>query len=199
MTPQPNDSDPLIPAFAPVPVRPRRDGWTAERQRTFVAVLAETGLVTVAARAAGMSERSAHRLALREDAGDFCDAWDAALRIAARRAVSRLYEYGLDGMTETVWRDGEIVYRRRRPSEKALFFLLSRIDPAHFGRPGAADHPCGGDGAAIDTVGEAASMFDLTLAALHDLPPGDECDGDIDSAGDRDEADRAADADDDHD
>ncbi|HEU0135576.1 MAG TPA: hypothetical protein VFR28_12205 [Allosphingosinicella sp.] len=68
-------------------------------------------------------------------------------------------------MVETIWRDGEIVGQRRRPSEKALFFLLSRLDPARFGRAGPdPDHPH------YDPV--AANMADLSLhlESLADLP-----------------------------
>ena len=161
---------PAIP-FDPVPVQPRRDGWTAAKQRRFIEVLAETGIVRVAAAAVGMSEASAHRLARRPDAAAFCAAWDAAFRMAARPAAAKLYEYALDGMTETVWRDGEIVYRRRRPSEKALIFLLSRLDPVHFGRPPAATVWADGSGELIDTVAETAELFDGYLENLRDLPP----------------------------
>lgn len=165
---------PPVPAFTPVPVRPRRTGWTADKQRIFIQVLAETGLANAAARAAGMSERSAHRLALREDAESFSLAWDAALRLASRRGASKLYEYALEGMTETVWRDGEIVYRRRRPSEKALFFLLSRLDPVRFGRPAAPADARDAEGEPIDSVADTAGLFDLYLGSLHDLPPAEE-------------------------
>lgn len=167
------DQPPPLPAipFEPVPVQPRRDGWTAAKQRRFIEVLAETGIVRVAAAAAGMSEASAHRLARRPDAGSFCSAWDAAFRMAARPAAAKLYEYALDGMTETVWRDGEIVYRRRRPSEKALIFLLSRLDPVRFGRPPAATTWTDGEGELIDTVAETAELFDTYLDNLRDLPP----------------------------
>src|SRR5687767_4462828 len=103
---------PAIP-FDPVPVRPRRDGWTAAKQRRFIQVLAETGIVRIAAAAAGMSERSAHRLALRDDAESFCAAWGAAVAVAARRGASLLYEYAFEGVVETIWRDGEIVGQRR--------------------------------------------------------------------------------------
>lgn len=172
-----------LPAFTPVPVRPRRTGWTADKQRTFIQVLAETGLAKAAARAAGMIERSAHRLALREDAESFSLAWDAALRLASRRGASKLYEYALDGMTETVWRDGEIVYRRHRPSEKALFFLLSRLDPVRFGRPAAAADLRDAEGEPIDGVADAASVFDLCLGSLHDLPPEEEEEEEADPEG----------------
>jgi hypothetical protein len=162
--------DPEIP-FEPVPVQPRRDGWTAVKQRRFIEVLAETGIVRLAAAAVGMSESSAYRLARRPDAQPFCNAWDAALRMAARPAASKLYEFALDGMTETVWRDGEIVCQRRRPSEKALIFLLSRLDPVHFGRPPPATVWSDGEGELIDTVAETAGLFDDYLDNLRDLPP----------------------------
>lgn len=173
--PVPDDPSSGPPAaaipFDPVPVQPRRGGWTAAKQRRFIEMLAETGIVRIAAAAVGMSEASAHRLARRPDAGAFCQAWDAALRMAARPAAAKLYEYALDGMTETVWRDGEIVYRRRRPSEKALIFLLSHLDPVRYGRPPAATTWKDRDGELIDTVAETADMFDDYLDDLRDLPP----------------------------
>ncbi len=66
--------------FEPVPRKcARRDGWTAERQRDFVALLAVTGCRSRAAHAVGLTERGAYQL--RRDAGaeDFIRAWDAAL------------------------------------------------------------------------------------------------------------------------
>src|SRR5689334_9510934 len=48
--------------FDPAPVKPRHDGWTAERQRAFIAALAEQGCVSDACRAVGVSPRSAYRL-----------------------------------------------------------------------------------------------------------------------------------------
>jgi len=65
--------------FTPVPVRPRVDGWTPERQRHFLRVLAETLSVTGAARAVGLSTMSAYRLRQRPDARGFAAAWDEAV------------------------------------------------------------------------------------------------------------------------
>ncbi|HYG29509.1 MAG TPA: hypothetical protein VD887_04760 [Allosphingosinicella sp.] len=158
-------SIPDIP-FDPVPVQPRRDGWTPAKQRAFIQALAECGVVSRAAAAVGMTERSAHRLALRPDAESFRLAWDAALQIAARRGASLLFEYAYEGVVETVWRDGELVCQRRRPSEKALFFLLSRLDPYRFGRrdPAFPDY---------DPIRANLSDLDLHLDSLDD-PPADE-------------------------
>lgn len=155
--------------FDPVPVRPRRDGWTAARQRTFIQTLAETGIVRIAAAAAGMSVRSADRLALRDDAESFSLAWDAALHVAARRGVGLLFEYAFEGMVETIWRDGEIVGQRRRPSEKALFFLLSRLDPARFGRAGPdPQYPH------YDPIQANSADLSLHFDSLKDLPADEE-------------------------
>ena len=57
--PNPDDSDPDPPDFAPAERRFRHDGWTPDRQRDFIAALAQTGCVTDAAAAVGMSVRSA--------------------------------------------------------------------------------------------------------------------------------------------
>ena len=47
-------------AFDPVPrLRQRRNGWTEERQRAFIAALADCASVSRAARAVGVSARSA--------------------------------------------------------------------------------------------------------------------------------------------
>lgn len=123
--------DPI--AFSPVPVRRRRDGWTAERQVAFIEALAETGCVAFAARSVGMSARSAYRLAARADAREFAEAWDCALALAARALAGLAFRYASEGMVEQVWKDGVLVSERRRPSERLLIFLLSRLDPVRFG------------------------------------------------------------------
>ena len=51
-----------VPAFYPVPVRTRRDGWTIERQADFLGMLAETGSVIGACEAVGISRKSAYQL-----------------------------------------------------------------------------------------------------------------------------------------
>ena len=68
-----------IPAFHPVPVTPRADGWTPRRQADFIGYLAQTGSVQAAARAVSMGRESAYRLRKRAGAAGFAAAWDAAL------------------------------------------------------------------------------------------------------------------------
>jgi hypothetical protein len=92
-----------VPAFAPVPVRGRRDGWSAARQAGFMAALVRTGSVAAAAQAVGMSRASAYRLRERAGAASFAAAWDAALgnmgRIEARKVTQdELWERALEGL-----------------------------------------------------------------------------------------------------
>jgi hypothetical protein len=65
--------------FKPVPLRGRRDGWSAERQRAFIAFLAQGFRTGQAARMVGMSRQTAYSLRDREGAESFAAAWDAAV------------------------------------------------------------------------------------------------------------------------
>jgi len=68
-----------VPDFTPVPLRYRRDGWTAGRQTDFLGRLAETGKVAAAARRVGKSRESAYRLRGKPGAESFVAAWDSIL------------------------------------------------------------------------------------------------------------------------
>jgi hypothetical protein len=68
------------------PTPTRRDGWTAERQLRFLDTLGRTRCVTTAARAAGMSRASAHRL--RNRAELFAALWDRAMQAPPARFES---------------------------------------------------------------------------------------------------------------
>jgi hypothetical protein len=76
-----------IPAGPPPgqPIAPPRAHWTPAKQRIFLAALLETGSVARAARAAGMSRSSAHRLRQRLAGTPFDRAWDQALALHARQ------------------------------------------------------------------------------------------------------------------
>ena len=66
--------------FEPVPRKcERRDGWTADRQRDFVALLAVTGCRNRAAHAVGLTARGAYQLRRYAGAEGFIRAWDGAL------------------------------------------------------------------------------------------------------------------------
>jgi hypothetical protein len=127
----PRGIDPAEPAqladYRPVPIVRRHDGFTADRQRTFLTVLAETGSISDAARAAGISARSAYRLRQRPDAGAFADAWEQALRLATVRLTTLAYERAIKGTVREVWRDDQLVSATRTPSDKLLMFVLTQL------------------------------------------------------------------------
>jgi hypothetical protein len=64
--------------WVPVRRQARYDGWTEEKQRRFIEVLADTGLVGTSARAVGLTRESAYRLRRAAGAEAFAAAWDAA-------------------------------------------------------------------------------------------------------------------------
>jgi hypothetical protein len=68
-----------VPAFTPVPLRYRADGWTPSRQADFLGRLCETWSVAAAARHVGMTRESAYRLRDKPGAESFAAAWDSIL------------------------------------------------------------------------------------------------------------------------
>ena len=66
--------------FEPIPsASNRHDGWTPERQRLFIDALRQLGMVTAAAKAAGMSRKSAYALLKRAGPkSSFARAWTDA-------------------------------------------------------------------------------------------------------------------------
>jgi hypothetical protein len=112
--------------FSPVPVQPRQDGWTPDRQWKFVEALARTASVTQAARAVRMSPRSAQRLRQHPLARDFRAAWDAALGQAWGQLEQVALDRAINGEKETIEREGFLAVERRRPcSDKLLIHLLN--------------------------------------------------------------------------
>lgn len=90
----------LAPPFDPVPLaRVRHDGWTPQKQRLFLAVLAMTASVGTAARSLGMSRKSAYDLRKRKGAESFARAWDEAIEDARMRAIDVLMERAMNGVT----------------------------------------------------------------------------------------------------
>lgn len=129
------DSQPATPdtEFTPVPVRSRHDGWTTERQRTFIRGLAETGSVTDAARLAGVTPRSAYRLRANPEAKAFAAAWDWALKTAIGSLTAVAFERAIHGAPREKWKDGELVHETRTPSDRMLMFLLKQFDRKNYG------------------------------------------------------------------
>jgi hypothetical protein len=127
-------SAPALPAaFEPVPVRRRHDGWTADKQRDFIAALAETGCVSEACAEVGITPRSAYRLREHPKGAAFRAAWDHAQSLACVRLTALAWERAVHGSTERLYKDGELVAERRRPSDRLLMWLLAHYDAGTFG------------------------------------------------------------------
>lgn len=133
---------------AHVPTRPRHDGWTPEKQHDFIAALAESGCITEAAAAVGMSAASAYRLRARPDASHFRQAWEIALDFAVRRLSEAAFSRALNGVSRPIFYQGEQIGERRHYDERLTTFILRYRDPVRYGAwldgYEARRHPDGG-------------------------------------------------------
>lgn len=165
----PAEPDPAAPPVEAMPFdgvaladsRKRLAGWCADRQRLFLENLAETGSVHLASAAARLTARSAYRLRARSPA--FAAAWDTADQLAVGRLSAIAFDRAINGRTEQVWHEGELVAEKRLPSDKLLMWLLARLDPKRF----AAPWELRGDHGA-DPQAEARAGFPALLEALSD-------------------------------
>ena len=125
--------DPAAYKWLPVLRKPRKDGWTPQRQADFIAALAETGCVEQAAREVSMTARSCYRLRRAPGAESFAAAWDAAIQQAAHMLVDLAFERAIHGTDEPVFdREGRRVGRRMRQNDRLLMFLLRAYMPERF-------------------------------------------------------------------
>lgn len=119
-------------SFTPAPLRLRRDGWTPERQRGFVAAVAEGRTPATAAASVGMSRQTAYALRARPGAEAFAQAWDAAVqsaRIARKAAVPRrpsVWERAVTGIATPIFYGGRQVGEVRRFDSRPIFDALRR-------------------------------------------------------------------------
>jgi hypothetical protein len=126
-----------VPAFTPVPLRYRTDGWTPGRQADFLGRLAESGCVTAAARHVGMTRESAYRLRSKPGAASFAAAWDAI--VAAPPASlpkvtdSLLMHRAFYGTLKPLMRGGKHVATRHSPDTDALLSLYRQAAPLRRG------------------------------------------------------------------
>ena len=141
--------------------RKRLAGWSAERQRLFLGNLAETGSVHLASAAARLTARSAYRLRARSPA--FAAAWDSADQLAVGRLSALAFDRAINGRTEQIWHEGNLVAEKRLPSDRLLMWLLARLDPRRFAAPWELRK----DGAADPQI-EAREAFPALLDSLTD-------------------------------
>jgi len=122
-------------AFTPVPVKPRHDGWTVERQKWFILRLALGGCVSVAARGVGMTRKSAYRLRERAGAQSFAAAWDRAQGWGQDRTVDVGLERSLCGERVPVVRNGRVVGEVHRYDNRLAMAVLNALDRRAVARP----------------------------------------------------------------
>lgn len=134
---------PRLPAdFTPVPVRPRHDGWTAERQIAFVEKLADTGSISAACKHVGMSRESVRKLRRRPCGQAFRDACDAAIDVAYGDLEEAALERARNGVPRPVFFNGEQVGEHRHFDERLTMFLLRFRRRHRFGAEAEAPmHP----------------------------------------------------------
>jgi len=120
--------------FAPVPLRARHDGWSAEDQRRFILKLSRGHLVDEAARALGHSRQSAYALRRRKGAREFARAWDRAI-VIGRRAMHALrcqpmhdLSFALETLLVPRYYRGRLVGFVQRHDNRAALQLLAECD-----------------------------------------------------------------------
>lgn len=132
--PPPEGYAPADYRWVPVRRRPRLDGWTEEKQRRFIEMLADTGLVSAAAKAVGMSRETAYRLRRSPHGAAFARAWDAARHHAGGALEDLAFERAIEGVEQNVYDEyGEAVCTKRVHNDRLLMFLLRHLKPERYG------------------------------------------------------------------
>jgi hypothetical protein len=120
--------------FTPVPRRrSRKDGWTEQVQRDFIACVQLTGSISASARAVGMNVRGAYRLLHSDGADSFAEAWDTAFEEGIARLRSDAMDRALNGAFVPVYRRGRLVRVEHRRNDRLAIALLG-------GRDRSVDH-----------------------------------------------------------
>ncbi|QFT78802.1 hypothetical protein [Erythrobacter sp. THAF29] len=106
----------------------RQDGWTIERQLTFLRALASSHSVAEAARAAGMSRQSAYALRARLKGEPFDLAWHSALRCRFDALAEIALERAMHGTEVPHFYKGELIGTSRKFDERLTVALLLMRD-----------------------------------------------------------------------
>ncbi len=123
-TPVARDARPPLPAFEPVPRKPRHDGWTPARQVAFIEALADTGSVSTAAAQVNMTTVGAYQLRRQPGAEGFARAWEAALDMDVLRLKDEAFDRALNGQLVPIIAGGKLLGYRRRRNDRLIMFIL---------------------------------------------------------------------------
>ncbi|MBX9815061.1 MAG: hypothetical protein A4S12_08290 [Proteobacteria bacterium SG_bin5] len=139
-TPVPAADRPPLPEFTPVPRKPRHDGWTPERQKAFIAALADTGSVSRAAAMVNMAQTNCYTLRRAPGAESFRKAWDAALDFGLQRLKDIAFERAIEGYLVPVFTAGKLHGFRRKHNDALLMFCLRHYGQDARGRRTTIDY-----------------------------------------------------------
>lgn len=154
--------EPWEPDDASIVGSRRADGWTCDRQRTFLAALAEGATVDAAAKLVGLSTSSAYAFRQRAHGAAFALGWHAALLLQRQKLADTLTARAFDGQVDTYTRaDGTQVTRHRHDNRLGLA-LLTRLD--RVAAAGEAEDRHGEAQAARIVAGEWQAYLDLVAA-----------------------------------
>jgi dsDNA-binding SOS-regulon protein len=106
---------------------PRADGWTYQRQATFLMTLAHSGLVSQACKAAEMSVASAYALRCEPRGAAFALGWHAAHLMARDRLADVLLEAAIAGVESLSTRVDGVTHRRVLNGNLSMA-VLNRLD-----------------------------------------------------------------------
>ena len=116
------------------------------RRRVFLTALAQHGIVTRAATAAGLSRAAVYEQRTKSES--FAEDWQNALETAADTLEEEARRRGVDGWEEPVYQGGQIVGTVRKYSDRLLERLLCAKRPEFRNQP-VVQVTQGGDLAAI--------------------------------------------------
>jgi hypothetical protein len=91
--------------------------------------------------------------------------------MASARLASIAFERAIHGSVERIYRNGELVEERRRPSDKLLMWLLAHVDPVSFGWLNRA--PSGAPDISFYKLQHARKQMPKELRKLSDIDPDD--------------------------
>ena len=155
--------------FWPVPRKYRHDGWTPDRQRAFIAALAETGAVSLAAKAVNMSPEGAYYLRRQPGAEEFGKAWESALDLGTDIVDGNALERSAHGVAVPIFHKGEQVGERRVYNERLTMFLLQHRRPEKYGAAKCGPYEAGEQERAESIRAETMERHDEWLERLSNL------------------------------
>ena len=142
-------------------LRLREDGFTPEKQKTFLKTLRKTGCVADAARTAGISTTTIGRL--RRKFADFDARCAAARRMALPELEAIAYARATVGAPAKIVRKGKLFEVRVKPSDSILRLLLAGAAPKKYGRYAGLPAAKGG---APGALGPEKWSFERSLAEI---------------------------------